>query len=145
MPRYEFFQPNKGATAEYWEVQMSPVLQDGWPGDPTDVPVLDEVFYLDCPVEVVEAQCIEAITKEQDILTSDVLPEDLDSCVVANLDRCGQVLVDALPYEDGWVTMKACNLEAGCSVPSNALVVPEPGLTVALAWGILLLALFAKR
>lgn len=142
MPWYEIFQPNWGTEQQEpdsWQARMHEPDEQDWPSNETEVEILDETFYFDCPSGYIIEQCEEHLMKA---LHEWPVPQaDLDECVTFNLDRCAQLLMDDLPFENGWLQVRACHTnEISCSRWSDAKSVPEPGVVVALGVACLILA-----
>ena len=156
MPWFEFLQPiihwreyqNTNTEdmhpqePESWRIRMREPDGLGWPSNPSDVPIIDEVFYFGCDIEYVERFCDKELWKD---FVWGYSEEDYHQCVLYNIDGCAQILTEDLPYQNGWLQMQACNADQTlCSVWSNAKVVPEPNLSLSLAITITFLAFLCR-
>jgi len=124
MPWQEFWQPVSDSMPEWFEGVMRPKDQNGWPGAPVSIQLLDENYYYDCNLGFIQEQCQERVAEDLNVVNPPT--SEVDACVSINLNKCGQVLFDSLPFEDGWVQMRGCNVSDGCSGWSNPVPVPEP-------------------
>lgn len=156
MPWFEFLQPiihwreyqNTNTEdmhpqePESWRMRMMEPDGLGWPSNPSDVPIIYEVFYFDCDLGFIENFCNRELRKD---FVWGYSEEFYDQCVLENIDGCAQVLTEPLPYQNGWLQMQACNSEQTlCSEWSGGLVVPEPSLSLSLAITITFLTFLCK-
>ena len=125
---HELYQPAGGeglpepyGEAYSWKVRMQTPDAEGWPSGATDVPVLDETFFFRCNEMSIVEKCKDYLDK------SPILQSEIDECVALNLNRCMEVQVGDLPYENGWLQVQACGSpEIHCSDWSSAKAVDEP-------------------
>ena len=152
MPWFSFLQPietwenSEPPDPEAWQFIMREPDADGWPSNQTNVPIIAESFYLNCNNEsFVENFCYDKLRKKVDEIDPllDPTQSEIDYCVAANLNRCVEVLTEDIPYQNGWLQVRSCDItQASCSRWSKATVVSEPSFALTLTVVILGIAVF---
>ena len=148
MPWFEFLQPIdtwnevEGQNPESWEMRMQEPDLEGWPSGELDVSIIDEFFYFDCGENLIENFCAEQLKMMHGF---DVTQPQIDYCVTSNLNRCAQVITENLPYENGWLQLRACDEhQISCSEWSKAIVVSEPSFVITFTLMMLCITIFGK-
>ena len=149
MSIFEFHQPRRPDSTmddpSRWEFQMQTPDLGGWPGEPTPLNIIGEPIYFECGSVWLEESCQELALKWNPLRAGKPFPEDIDACVLANFEQCVSVLTEDMPYQDGWIQVRACGESLSCSSWSKPLVVPElPSATTSLFVGVMLLVLMLK-
>jgi len=128
---------------DYWEVGMYNLGVDGFPADLINVPLLDASMYFDCNEAITTSLCEKWLTDYQKQRIEDIPQSEVDMCVSDNISRCVDILTDTLPYENGWLLVRACNIN-GCSDWSNPRTVPENGFSLMIGISLLFILISNK-
>jgi hypothetical protein len=137
--------PEERANPETWQLIMQEPNTDGWPSNQTNVPIISESAYLNCNESFVENFCYDELKKRADEIDPflDPAQSEIAYCVAANLNRCIEVLTEDLPYQNGWLHVRACDVDIiSCSRWSKPTVVSEPSFTLTLLVVMLCIAIF---
>ena len=153
MPLFNFLQPIETwedlepADPETWQFIMQEPDADGWPANQSHVPIISESAYLNCNEYFVENFCYDELRKRTDEIDPflDPTQSEIDYCVAANLNRCVEVFTEDLPYQNGWLRVRACDVDLiSCSRWSKPTVVSEPSFALTLTVVMLCIAIFGK-
>lgn len=154
MPLFEFIQPIEtwkdleAREPETWQILMQEPNADGWPSSQTHVPIISESAYLECTnEEFVEIFCTNNLKKKLNEIDPFLDPPqaEIDYCVSTNLNRCVELFTENLPYQNGWLRARACDVNLiSCSGWSTPIVVSEPSFALTLTVVILGITIFGK-
>lgn len=128
---------------DYWEVGMYKVGVDGFPTSMINVPLLNTSIYFDCNEATTTSLCQKWLTEYQKEMIENIPQSEVDMCVSDNISRCVELMTDTLPYENGWLLVRACNIN-GCSDWSNAKTVPENGFSLMIGISLLFILIANK-